>query len=316
MSSVASPSVAARDSADWLNLLTDAVREHGDVVRFHRGWLFAHPDAVRDVLVTHDRKFTKSPALRWARFTLGNGLLTNEGATYRRQRALVQPSLHPKALGGYAGVMARHAADVSEGWRDGVAIDVHREMTRLTLRIVAEALFGTPIGPEVDAVSRAMDLNVGMFRRLISPWGWLKVLLPTPFTFRFLVGRRRLVATLRRFIADRRSSGERRDDLLSRLLGARDAEDGAGMTERQLVDECVTLFAAGHETTASALTFTLWLLARNPEVMRRLQREVDAVLAGGRVPGMADVEALPYARAVVAEGMRLYPPAWIHGRLA
>jgi cytochrome P450 len=161
-----------------------------------------------------------------------------------------------------------------------------------------------------------MDLNVGMFRRLISPWGWFKVLLPTPFTLRFLVGRRRLVAMLRRFIAARRASGEQRDDLLSRLLGARDAADGAGMTERQLVDECVTLFAAGHETTASALTFTLWLLARHPDVMRRLQTEVDALLEGGRLPGIADVEALPYARAVVAEGMRLYPPAWIQGRQA
>jgi cytochrome P450 len=155
-----------------------------------------------------------------------------------------------------------------------------------------------------------------MFRRLISPWGWLKVLLPTPFTFRFLVARRRLVAMLRRFIAARRSSGERRDDLLSRLLNARDAADGAGMTERQLVDECVTLFAAGHETTASALTFTLWLLARHPDVMRRLQSEVDAVLAGDRLPGIADVDALPYTRAVVAEAMRLYPPAWIQGRQA
>jgi cytochrome P450 len=316
MNAVPSSSGAVGNSPDWLQLLPNAVREHGDVVRFHRGWLFAHPDAVRDVLVTHDRQFTKSPALRRARFTLGNGLLTNEGETYRRQRALVQPSLHPKALAGYAEVMARHAADAAGQWRDHVAIDVHREMTRLTLRIVAEALFGTPIGPEVDAVSRAMDLNVAMFRRLISPWGWFKVLLPTPFTFRFLVGRRRLVGTLRRFIASRRAPGERRDDLLSRLLAARDAADGAGMTERQLLDECVTLFAAGHETTASALTFTLWLLARHPDVMRRLQAEVDAVLPDGRPPEIADVEALPYARAVVAEAMRLYPPAWIQGRQA
>lgn len=313
--SIAAPAIVpAGGPADWLNQLTAAVREQGDVVRFHRGWLFAHPDAVRDVLVTHDRQFTKSPALRRARFTLGNGLLTNEGETYRRQRALVQPSLHPKALAGYAGVMARHAAATAGGWRDGVAVDVHREMTRLALAIVAEALFGTPIGPEVDAVSRAMDMNVAMFRRLTSPWGWLKVLLPTPFTFRFLVGRRRLVATLRQFIAGRRASGADRNDLLSRLIGARDA--GGGMTERQLVDECVTLFAAGHETTANALTFTHWLLARHPDVMRRLQAEVDDVLPDGRPPGTADVEAMPYTRAVVAEAMRLYPPAWIQGRQA
>jgi cytochrome P450 len=155
-----------------------------------------------------------------------------------------------------------------------------------------------------------------MFRRLTSPWGRLKVLLPTPFTIRFLFARRRLVGTLKRFIAGRRASGVKRDDLLSRLLAARGAGGGGGMSESQLVDECVTLFAAGHETTANALTFTLRLLARHPEVMRRLQWEVDGVLGGDRLPTVEDVEALPYTRAVVAESMRLYPPAWIQGRQA
>jgi cytochrome P450 len=300
-----------------LGLLTRAAREQGDVVRFHRGLLFAHPDAVRDVLVTHDRLFRKSPALRRARFTLGNGLLTNEGETYRRQRALVQPSLHPKSLAGYVGVMARHAAEAAGGWRDGAAIDLHPEMMRLTLAIVAEALFGTPIGPEVDDVSRAMDFNVGMFRRLTSPWGRLKVLMPTPFTIRFLFARRRLVATLRRFIAARRASPVDRDDLLGRLLKARDAgPGGGGMSESQLVDECVTLFAAGHETTANALTFTFWLLARHPDVLARLRAEVDQAVGPGRLPAIDDLDALPYTRMVVAESMRLYPPAWIQGRQA
>jgi cytochrome P450 len=168
----------------------------------------------------------------------------------------------------------------------------------------------------VDEISRAMDYNVAMFRRLTSPWGRLKVLLPTPFTFRFLLARRRLVGTLRQFIARRRAWGVDRDDLLARLLKARDAGGGGGMTESQLVDECVTLFAAGHETTANALTFTLWLLARHPEVMGRLQAEVDGVVGCERLPTIEDVDALPYTRAVVAESMRLYPPAWIQGRQA
>ena len=304
--------------SDRLATLTHAFREHGDVIPFRGARLFAHPDAVRDILITHDRSFTKSPALRKARFTLGNGLLTNEGETYRRQRALVQPSLHPKSLAGYAEVMTRHAAEAAEGWRDGEAIEVHREMMRLTLRIVGEALFGTSVGPEVDQISHAMDLNVGMFRLLTSPWGRLKVLLPTPYFFRFLLARRRLVGTLRRIINERRNerraSGTERDDLLARLLTAREGE--VGMTETQLVDECVTLFAAGHETTANALTFTLWLLARHPAVMERLGAEVRAACPDDRLPTIGDLDALPYARMVVAESMRLYPPAWVVGRQA
>jgi cytochrome P450 len=139
----AAPRLPARDPSEWLDALSDFARAGEDVTRLRGAWLFSHPDAVRAVLVTRDRSFVKSPALRRARFTLGNGLLTNEGETYRRQRALIQPSLHPKSLGGYAGMMARHAAETVARWQDGREVDVHREMTRLTLAIVAEALFST-----------------------------------------------------------------------------------------------------------------------------------------------------------------------------
>ncbi len=272
-----SPTVAAepRPSADtpseWLNALTMLFREEGDVARMRRGWLLSHPDAIRDVPVMRDRSFIKSPALRRASFTLGKGLLTNEGPSYRRQCALIQPSLHPKTLGGYAAVMTRHAAEAAGAWHDGQIIDLHREMMRLTLRIVGETLFGTPIGPEVDQISHAMDCNVAMFQRLTSPWGWFKVLAPTPFTLRFLLARRRLVNTIRRFITARRASGEPYDDLLARLLAVRDGDSG-GMSESLLIDECVTLFAAGHETTANALTFTLWLLAQHPDALAAPRR--------------------------------------------
>ena len=304
------------DPADWLGQLATGKQEQGDVIRFRKALLFTHPDAVRDVLVTQDRLFNKSPALRRARFTLGNGLLTNEGPTYKRQRALVQPSLHPKSLAGYAEIMARNAAATADSWQDGRPINAHREMMHLALAIVAEALFSTPIGPEVDAISNAMDLNVAMFKRLTSPWGRLKVLLPTPFTFRYLLARRRLLGTLRKYIAARRASGVEKDDLLSRLLKARDGDGaGRGMSESQLVDECVTLFAAGHETTANALTFTLRLLAEHPDVLQRVQDEVDRV-CGDRLPTMQDTEHLEYTRRVAAESMRLYPPAWIQGRQA
>jgi cytochrome P450 len=148
------------------------------------------------------------------------------------------------------------------------------------------------------------------------PWGKLRVMLPTPFNIRFHFARKQLIGTLQRFISQRRKSGEKRDDLLARLLAAQDPEGGGGMSERQLVDECVILFAAGHETTANALTFTLWLLSHNPHAAKKLLAEIDGVLGERDLPRAEDLDALPYARMVVAESMRMYPPAWIQGRQA
>ena len=303
-----------RSAANRLARLTEAVREHGDVIPLREGWMFCHPDAVRDVLVTNDKRMKKSPALKWVKFTLGNGLLTSEGEFHQRQRRLIQPSLHPARLANYAEIMTRHAAAACGNWQDGQTIDLHREMMHLTLRIVAEALFGAAVGPEVDAISNAMDLNVRMFQRVTAPWGPLLAALPTPFNIRYVFARRKLMNTLRRFIARRRASGEVRDDLLARLLSAQDPEGGGGMSERQLVDECVTLFAAGHETTANALTYTLWLLAKNPDAEKRLHMELDSVLGVRRIPSITDLESLKYTRMVIAESMRLYPPAWVMGR--
>lgn len=301
---------------DVLAELPRAAREFGDVLRTPRGWFFFHPDAIRDVFVTHDKLFVKTPALHWTRFTLGNGLLTSEGEFHRRNRRLIQPSLASGQLSGYGQIMTRHALALSETWRSCESVELHRDMMGLTLRIVAETLFGADLGDEVSQISHAMDMNVRMFQRLVSPLGMIKAFTPTPFLFRFLYGRHRLRGTLRRIIAARRASRETRDDLLSRLLRARDSEDGGGLTERQLVAECVTLFAAGHETTANAMTFTLWLLAKHPEVAEKLQIELDRVLPDRRLPTTDDLDRLPFTRAVIAESMRLYPPAWIVGRKA
>jgi cytochrome P450 len=302
------------NSTDRLTMIVQAAKKYGDVVSTPRGWMFFHPDAVRDILVTNDRCFCKSPDLRWTKYTLGNGLLTSEGEFHRRQRRLIQPLLHPARLAGYAEIMTRHASETAQRWKDGSVIELHREMMRMALCIVAEALFGASVGPEVDAISDAMDCNVEMFRRVTSPWGKVKIFMPLPFNFRFFFARRKLVSTLKHFIHQRRVSGEVRDDLLGRLLAAQDPEGGGGMSERQLVDECIILFAAGHETTANALSFTLWLLTQNPDAERRLHAEVDAVLGERAAPTMEDLDRLVYARQVVAESMRLYPPAWIQGR--
>jgi cytochrome P450 len=309
---------------DTLQFLCDIAREYGDVSHFRVGhwdyWFFAHPDTVRDVLVTHDERFIKGPALRRAKATLGEGLLTSEGDLHRRQRRLVQPVLHPNRVATYSDAMTAYAAEMADSWHDGQEIDLHQQMMRLTLRIVAKTLFDADVAADVDAIGHAMDVSVNMFARAMSPWGPLLNFLPLPSNFRFRREWGRLMALIDRFIQDRRQNDTGRDDLLSRLLRATDAEAGAGtgsgaMTDRQLRDEAITLFTAGHETTANALTFTLYLLSQHPDVERTLRDELEQVL-GGRVPSAADVDRLPYARMVLSEAMRLYPPAWALGREA
>ena len=311
--------LALRLRRQTLPFLCRMAQEYGDAVYFRIGpwdyYFFAHPDAVRDVLVTYDDHFIKGPALQRAKRSLGEGLLTSEGELHKRQRRLAQPALHPQRVAMYANVMTRYASATRDGWRDGQAIDIHEQMMRLTLRIVAKTLFDSDVGDEVDAIGRAMDVSVGMFARAMSPWGPILNRLPLPSNFRFKKAWARLNETIDRFIARRRSSGgSKGDDLLSRLLRATDTEgDGAGMSDRQLRDEAITLFTAGHETTANALTFTFYLLSQNPQVEAELHRELGQVL-GGREPTVDDVEKLPCARMVLSESMRLYPPAWAVAR--
>jgi cytochrome P450 len=311
---------------DPLSFFTRIARDHGDVAFFttvgRRYVLLSHPEHIREILVTQAGKFTKGPALRQAKVTLGEGLLTSEGDFHRRQRRLAQPAFHPHRVQGYADAMVRFARQATDGWdaasRDGLTIDVHAEMAALTLRIVADALFGAEVGPaDVARISRAMTISVTMFARARSPFAPILNRLPLPSNYRYLAAYRHLAGTIDGFIARRRADHAAtagRADLLSILLRSHDVEgDGSGMSDRQLRDECYTLFTAGHETTANALTFTWDLLARHHEVEAKLHAELDAVLAG-RPPSAGDVERLPYARAVVAESMRLYPPAWVLAR--
>jgi cytochrome P450 len=305
---------------DSLGFLTRTAQAYGDVAHFRIGrlkyYLLSHPDHVRDLLVTHDAKFTKGPALRAAKVTLGDGLLTSEGEAHRRQRRLAQPAFHPNRISSYADVMVRYAREQAGGWRDGGVIDVHEEMMRITLRVVAKTLFDADVASEVDEIGRAMDVSVKMFTRAMSPFGPILNRLPLPANFRFYRAYDRLLKTIDRFIAERRASGVDRGDLLSMLLRATDPESGgAGMDDKHLRDECMTLFTAGHETTANALTFAWHLLAHHPEQQQRLHAEVDAAL-GARPATREDVERLPFTRQVVAESMRLYPPAWAIGRQA
>jgi cytochrome P450 len=307
---------------DRLGFLLRAQRKYGDVVHFRvRGrpfYVFAHPDAVRDVLVTHDAKFIKGPALRNAKTTLGEGLLTSEGDFHRRQRRLTQPAFHPNRVAGYAGPMTQYAQEQADAWRDGTVVNVHEEMMQVTLRVVAKTLFDADVREEVDEIGRAMDIAVNMFTRAMSPFGPILNRLPLPSNFRFKRAYARLLATIDRFIAERHASGVDRGDLLSMLIRTHEDEyvpgDDMAMSDKQLRDECMTLFTAGHETTANALTFALHLLAHHPDVQRKLHEEIDRVLAGDRLPTREDVDRLSFTHNVIAESMRLYPAAWAIGR--
>jgi cytochrome P450 len=306
---------------DPLNLLARLAREYGDVVQFRAGtqrvFLLNHPDHVRDVLVTHHGRFHKGRALQRAKRLLGEGLLTSEGEFHRRQRRLAQPAFHRQRVNAYARVMTEFAAKTSARWRDGQTLDVSEEMMRLTLSIVGKTLFDADVESDAGEVGAALTEVMNLFGYLMLPFSELLEKLPLPQRRRFERARARLDRIIYRIIEERRRGGEDRGDLLSMLLLAVDEEGDRGrMTDEQLRDEAMTLFLAGHETTANALTWAWYLLAQNPEAEATLHAELDRVLEGGRPPTVEDLTALRYTEMVVAETMRLYPPAWAIGRLA
>jgi len=307
-------------SRDIVGFFTQVQKTHGDVASFRIGRrriiLLSHPDHIRDVLVTRDDNFTKGPALRMAKVTLGEGLLTSEGDFHRRQRRIMQPAFHAQRVAAYANVFVDYARRARDRWQGGSVFDIRAAMTQLTLEIVAKTLFGADVESEVRELGEAMDVTVTMFDRSRYPWARLLNLLPLPSNIRFFKATNRVFATIDQMISQRRATPSDRNDFLSLLLKARDTEgDGKGMSNEQLRFEAMTLFSAGHETTANALVWTWLLLAQNPDAEAKLHEELDRELSD-RPATTDDVPRLRYTRAVLAESMRLYPPAWIIGRQA
>jgi cytochrome P450 len=304
---------------DPLGFLTRIAQEHGDVARFRMGpvelHLVSRPEWIRDVLVTHAASFHKGRGLERARRLLGEGLLTSEDPVHLRQRRMMQPAFHAQRIAGYADAMVALADRAASRWSAGETRDVALEMTRLTLAIVGRTLFDADVESEADEIGAALTTALGLFGRTFTlPYFELLDRLPLPMNRRFDRAKARIDATIARLVEERR----RRPggaDLLSLLVSACDTEgDGGGMSDAQVRDEAITIFLAGHETTANALAWTWYLLARNPEAESRLHAEVDAL--GGRAPTAADLPRLPWTEMVLAESMRLYPPAWIIGRRA
>ena len=305
--------------ANPLDFFTNLARTYGDVSSYRMAgeqlFLVNEPRLIRDVLVTHNRNFTKSRGLERSKRLLGEGLLTSEGAMHLRQRRLMQPAFHRDRVAGYGDLMVGYADRMRRAWSDGATLDISREMNRLTLSIVGKTLFDVDVEQQAAAVGEALTAVMESFWMTMLPLAEVLERLPVPKLRRARMARARLDAIIYRMIADRRASGTDHGDLLSMLLAAQDEDGGGGMTDRQVRDEAMTIFLAGHETTANALTWTWYLLSTAPDVEATLHAEVDRVLQG-RLPAIGDLPSLPYVERVVTESMRLYPPAWIIGRRA
>jgi cytochrome P450 len=302
-----------------LPFMVESADKYGDVVFFKVGneriYLFSHPDLIRDVLMTNQKNFIKSRALVRAKRVLGEGLLTSEGDFHLRQRRLAQPAFHRDRIFAYGRSMVDYAVRASSRWIDGAQLDIHDEMMKLTLAIVAKTLFSADVEKEAAEIGEALTVAFEAFNVGILPFSEILERLPLPYLKRFKAARARLDATIYRIIDERRSSGEDSGDLLSMLLLAQDTEgDGGRMTNTQLRDEAMTIFLAGHETTANALSWTWYLLSQHPQVEARFHQEIDALR--DRLPQPEDLPSLSYTRMILAESMRLYPPAWAVGRRA
>jgi cytochrome P450 len=300
-------------TADTLAFLLD-IRKFGDIASFQFGpftaYVVSSPELAHQVLVEDADKFYKPNSLKKGTGpVVGNGLFTNDGDFWKRQRRLVQPAFHTKRIGAYAEVMVAHTQTLMARWQSGQTYDIDHEMVRLTMGIVSKTLFDADVSDEASEISglvtEALMVVNKRLDRLVNPPDWL----PTPENLRLKHSVKGLDAMIQRFIDERRKSGEDKGDLLSMLLMARDEDDGDGMDDRQVRDEAMTVFGAGHETTASALMWTWYLISQHPEVEAKLLDELDAAL-GDRTPGLSDLANLPYTEMVIKEAMRLYPPAW------
>jgi cytochrome P450 len=305
---------------DPLRFFTAMAQAYGDIaytrVGGERLYLLGNPRDIRDVLVTRQHLFAKGRGLERAKRLLGQGLVTSEGELHRRQRRLIQPAFHRDRIASYATVMTDYADRVQREWIDGQAIDVAQEMMRLTLGVVGKTLFDADVESQAPAVGRALTAVMESFWfAMLLPFGDLVERLPLPPLRRSRKARLELDRIIYRMIAERREALRDRGDLLSMLLLAQDEESDRGMSDRQVRDEAMTIFLAGHETTANALSWTFYLLSGEPAAEARLREEIDRVV-GGRVPAFADLGSLGYVERVVTEAMRLYPPAWIIGRRA
>ena len=279
--------------------------------------LVNEPEFIREILIVQPQNFIKERTQKRMRILLGEGLITSDGETHKRQRRIAAPAFHRQRIQAYGAIMVERAAAMRDNWQAGREMDVSAEMMRLSLEVVARTLFAQEVTPDIEIINHEVNAIMKLYNFLVAlPRAESYLHLPIPGLMRFRRARRRLDEVVNRMIAEHRSSGVDRGDLLSMLLRSRDDEqDQSGMTDEQLRDEVLTIFLAGYETVANALAWTWMLLGQNPEAEAKLHAEIDRVLEG-RLPTLEDLPQLRYAEMVLAESMRLYPPAWAMGRQA
>jgi cytochrome P450 len=305
-------------SRDWLRFYAHCAKEYGDIVYLRYLHvpicLVMHPRDIEYVLVTNPGNFTKSADYRALARVLGRGLLTSEGKFWQRQRSLIQPAFRRESILSYAPVMTGAARRMVDAWSNGESRDIHQDLMRVTLDIVAQCLYGAQVSEAAERVGKAMHV---VTERFVADAGQA-LLFPFDIPDFLASGRKHAVSELNDvingIIRERRNSNQSREDLLGWLLQAHDA-DGRPMSDAQLRDEVMTLFLAGHETTAIALSWACFLLTQNPHIEVRLVEELRAVL-GDREPTPEDLPRLRYMEMVLKEAMRLYPAVWGIGRRA
>jgi cytochrome P450 len=304
--------------ANPILLFQHLVQEYGDIAHYKIGWnhivFLNHPDYIRDVLVVQNDNFVKERTVRRSKMLLGEGMITSEGAQHRAQRQVAQSAFHRQRIPEYAGTMVREAAHVRDQWRHGEERNIAIDMMHLTLNVVAETLFATDLREEVHELADAINRIMGLYNFLVMlpAAEWLVHLRP-PGLAAFVRARKRIDAVAHRMIEAHRQHHSHGSSLLDLMLAA--SPDRSPAAEKSLRDQVITIFLAGYETVANALSWTWYLLLENPECERRFHEEIDRELQG-RLPAYEDVPRLRYVEMVMAESMRLYPPAWAMGRYA
>ena len=306
-------------TGDQVEFVRDLHAEWGDSAAIWLGafrtYFFANPEHIEEVLIRKASSFEKDAITPELSELMGQGLVTSEGELWRRQRKLAAPALTRRQIEAYADWMVELTENELADWQDGQEIELHHAMMAMTLKIVVKTLFNIDMGEEVERIGEAVDEAMEVFdKKVHTLWRFVPDFIPTHLDRRFDRAVGYLDDTIYDLIRKRRASDEEGDDLLYRLLIAND-DDGSGMTDQQLRDEAITMFLAGHETTALVLTYAWYLMSHEPEVARRLFEEVDEVL-GDRSATANDVGELDYTTAVVKETMRLYSPVWLIGREA